>query len=145
MLGPRPGRKSKPALAACGLTHICTLLHAGEGAAGVRGIAQSLGCGWIWLPIAGGSLDTLRALDTEAMLAQFADAIATERQPRVYLHCSAGIHRTGFFAAFLLRLQGLPAEALPDALRALRPITADQVGADRIALAVERADAILAS
>ena len=58
-------------------------------------------------------------------------------EPRLYFHCSAGIHRTGFFAYVLLRLRGLDrAEALHE-LSALREVTAAQVGDERIDLADE--------
>jgi protein tyrosine/serine phosphatase len=77
------------------------------------------------------------------MVIQLANAIAEVPHPRVYLHCSAGIHRTGFFASLLLRLQPLDVDEIPAALAALRPITAQRVGRDRIALAVARADALL--
>jgi len=145
VLGPRPGKRSKAAMAKMGLTHLCTLLHAGEGAAAIERIALELGCGWVWLPVAGASLETLRALDTEAMIVQLAKAIADVPLPKVYLHCSAGIHRTGFFASLLLRLQPLAVGDIPGALAKLRPITAQHVGEDRIALAVARANAVLDS
>jgi hypothetical protein len=143
VLGPRPGRKSKAAMAKMGLTHVCTLLHEGESPATIERVAAELRCSWVWLPVAGARLETLRALDTKAMVVQLAKAIAELPLPRVYLHCSAGIHRTGFFASLLLRLQPLSVGDVPTALAALRPITAQQVGADRIALAMSRADSLL--
>lgn len=143
VLGPRPGKKSKAAMAQFGLTHVCSLLHENEGVAAIQRIAGELRCGWVWLPVAGASLETLEAADTEAMVVQLAEAIAQVSQPKVYLHCSAGIHRTGFFASLLLRLQPLSVDDIPVALAKLRPITGQGVGPDRIALAVARANAML--
>jgi protein-tyrosine phosphatase len=142
-LGPRPGKRSKAAMAKMGLTHICTLLHEQESPATIERIAMELGCSWVWLSVAGGSLETLRALDTKAMVVQLAEAIAEAPLPRVYLHCSAGIHRTGYFASLLLRLHPMRGDDVPAALAALRRITAQQVGNDRIALAVSRAEELL--
>jgi len=132
------------ALAAIGLSHVCTLLGERETPEAIERIARELGCRWVWLPIAGGDLETLQEVNAEAMITQLADAIDGTPNPRVYLHCSAGIHRTGFFASLLLRLQPVEIDDVPKALAVLRPVTAEQVGSDRIALAVARADALLA-
>jgi protein-tyrosine phosphatase len=144
VLGPRPGKKSKAALAAMGLTHVVTLLGEQETPKTIERIASELGCGWVWLPIPGADLETLRELDIAAMLTQLGKAISESPTPRVYLHCSAGIHRTGFFASLLLRLQPLDVDEVPKALATLRLVTAQQIGEDRIALAVAHADALLA-
>jgi protein-tyrosine phosphatase len=143
VLGHRPGRKSKGALGRLGLTHVCTLLDKREGPAPVERIAHELGCIWVWIPIAGGGLDILRALDTEAAVIKLARALAGAPHPRVYVHCSAGIHRTGFFASLLLRLQSQNTLEVLAALEALRPVTTQQVGPDRVALAVSRAEGLL--
>ena len=142
-MGPRPGKKSKAALSDLGLTHICTLLHAGENPDAIAGIAKEFHYRWVWLPISGASLETLNALDIKSMVVKLADALADEPLPRLYLHCSAGIHRTGFFAVVLLRLQPVAVTDITAALARLRPITAHELGSDRIALAVSRAEALL--
>jgi protein-tyrosine phosphatase len=143
VLGPRPGKKSKAAIGAMGLSHICTLLSEREDPAAVECIARELGCDWLWLPISGGNLETLKNLDAERMITQFAQAIKNTSIPRIYLHCSAGIHRTGFVASLLLRLQPLEAGEVLKALGALRAITADQIGPDRMVLALAHADDLL--
>ncbi len=56
-------------------------------------------------------------------------------QSRIYLHCSAGIHRIGFFAYVLLRLLGRNQADAFVQLQTMRPVTAEQVGSDRLALA----------
>jgi hypothetical protein len=112
VLGPRPGKKSKVAMAGMDLTHVCTLLSERESPAAVERIALELGCTWVWLPVDGGSLETLQTLDVEPMVAQLARAIGRAPLPRIYLHCSAGIHRTGFFASLLLRLEPIDGGAM---------------------------------
>lgn len=51
---------------------------------------------------------------------------------RVYLHCSAGLHRTGMIANAFLRWLGYPADAAVALLAELRPLTAEKVGAERL-------------
>jgi protein-tyrosine phosphatase len=130
-------------MAGMSLTHVCTLLSQSENPASVEQIASEFGCRWVWLPIAGGNLQTLQALEVEPMLTKLAESIGATSNPRIYLHCSAGIHRTGFFASLMLRLQLTDVVDVPGALATLRPVTAEQVGPERIALAMARADALL--
>lgn len=136
-LGPRPGKRSRNALANLNLTHCCTLLSEREDAGSVGRICEDLGCAWVWLPMAGGRLDVLRQIDVAGHLEQLAAAIAAEPEPRIYFHCSAGIHRTGFFVYILLRLRGANRDDGLEALHTLRPVTAEQVGAERLDLADE--------
>ena len=77
----------------------------------------------------------LQGTDLAAHFATLARAIADTTEPRLYFHCSAGIHRTGFFAYLLLRLRGLDRDAALTELAAIRPVTAEQVGDERIELA----------
>lgn len=134
-LGPRPGKKSQAHLASLDLTHCCTLLAEREGVQPIRKICQTLGCDWVWLPIDGGRVDVLREVDLAGHLRTLLDSIANEPTPRIYFHCSAGIHRTGFFVYVLLRLRGLDRGAAIAELAALRSVTAEQVGDERLDLA----------
>ena len=137
IIGPRPGKKSLARLQELQLTHVCSLLHGHETPQAIRVIAEKIGCAWIWLPIAGGYLDTLRAVDLPTHVIALDTATSRTSQPRIYLHCSAGIHRTGFFAYVLLRILGRNQADAFSELQIMRPVTAEQVGADRIALADE--------
>lgn len=136
-LGPRPGKRSRAAMSELNLTHCCTLLSEREDAQSVARICQNLGCAWVWLPMDGGRLDVLRQTDVAGQLDRLTAAIAAEPEPRIYFHCSAGIHRTGFFVYILLRLRGASRDEALQALRTMRPVTAEQVGAERIDLADE--------
>ena len=133
--GPRPGRKSLRALQSLNLTHCCTLLSEREGGPSIRSVAEKIGCQWFWLPIAGGNRDTLAALDVERAIITFAEHIRHEPAPNVYIHCSAGIHRTGFFVYLLLRLAGHEPSRARAMLSDLRRVTAEQVGVERLDLA----------
>ncbi|MGI9408059.1 MAG: protein-tyrosine phosphatase family protein, partial [Hyphomicrobiaceae bacterium] len=136
-VGPRPGKKSIDTLTALNLTHCCTLLSEREDAQAIGKICQRLGIKWIWLAMDGGRVDVLRQMNMGDHIRQLSREIGDEPEPRIYFHCSAGIHRTGFFVYFLLRLTGLErAEALAE-LTDLRPVTAEQVGDERLDLADE--------
>lgn len=134
-IGPRPGKKSLPGLADMRFTHCCTLLSEREDARGIAKICKKLECEWVWLPLEGGKLEVLEGSDIGGLLRKLAEAIREVAEPRIYLHCSAGIHRTGFFAYVLLRVSGLDADAARAKLAEIRPVTAEQVGEDRLELA----------
>ncbi len=142
-LGPRPGKKSFNALKELNLTHCCTLLSEREGAPSIEAICRKLGCQWVWLPFEGGRVEVLRDTDVAGLVETLCREISGEPEPRLYLHCSAGIHRTGFFAYLLLRLSGLDREAALSELASLRLVTAEQVGDERIDLAEEVLAALL--
>ena len=147
-LGPRPGKKSLQHLQDLRLTHCCTLLSEREDAPLIGKFCKKLSteeqrCEWVWLPIEGGHLETLEKTDIPHALITLADAIADTESSRIYFHCSAGIHRTGFFVYILLRLQGRDAETALNELSQLRAVTAEQVGAERLALADQIVEQIL--
>ena len=133
-MGPRPGKKSFDRLAGLKLTHCCTLLSEREGAPLIKKIAARLDCEWVWLPIEGGHVDTLKQVDLHACFAKLAMALAETSAPRLYFHCSAGIHRTGFFVYALLRAMGLSEEAARARLAEIRLVTFEQVGEERLRL-----------
>ncbi len=135
VLGPRPGKKSMNRLSELGLTHCCTLLSEKEDPNAIKRICGRLGCEWIWLPVDGGGLDTLKAVPIADYVHQLDEALGGIETPKVYLHCSAGIHRTGYVVYILLRLMGLDEADALKTLNELRPVTAEQVGSERIALA----------
>ena len=136
-LGPRPGKKSLSKLQDLNLTHCCTLLSEREQAPLIKNICKQIPGKWIWLPLEGGNLETLRAANISGLIQTLAREIEQESKPRLYFHCSAGIHRTGFFVYTLLRLMGSKAKEASTELAKLRSVTADQVGSDRLALAEE--------
>lgn len=138
ILGPRPGKKSKDQIKALGVTHMISLLGIREQASSIEKIAKAIGASWHHFPVNGGHLDILESLNV-AQLFLLYDTISREPgAPIIYLHCSAGIHRTGFVAYLLLRYRGLSPEQARAELGNLRAVTLEQVGDDRIALAEEK-------
>ena len=134
-LGPRPGKKSLKRLQDLNLTHCCTLLSEREEAPLIGKLCKKIGCQWVWLPIEGGNLELLSQVDLADHMQILLQTIKDAPNPKVYFHCSAGIHRTGFFVYSLLRLMGHTAEEARSHLAQLRDVTANQVGQERLDLA----------
>lgn len=135
ILGPRPGKKSKDSIQAQGVTDILTLLSAREQPDSIEKIAHSIEAEWHYFAIDGGHIETLQNVDLSRLFRLYDQISQSQDAPMIYLHCSAGIHRTGFVTYLLLRYSSLAAADSLDHLQALRPVTAAQVGEDRIALA----------
>lgn len=137
ILGPRPGKKSKDAIQAQGVTHVLTLLSPREQPDSVSKIARGIGAEWHHFPIDGGHMDTLAKVDLSRLFLLYDEIVRARQDAVIYLHCSAGIHRTGFIIYALLRYRGLSPEAARVEVANLRPVTSEQVGEDRLALAEE--------
>ncbi|MCR9268498.1 MAG: hypothetical protein NXH72_00775 [Hyphomonadaceae bacterium] len=135
ILGPRPGKKSKDSIQAQGVTDILTLLSAREQADSIKLLAKSIGAAWHHFPVDGGHLETLAGVDLSQLFLAFDEIERASEAPVIYLHCSAGIHRTGFVIYAYLRYRGRTPDAALAELIKLRPVTSEQVGEDRIALA----------
>ena len=133
-LGHRPGRGAYARLQRAGATHIATVLSRAEGGEAIGAAARQAGFVWIWLDL--GSTKNLPSLNNPAIrstVEALADALAGGG--RVYLHCSAGIHRTGMVAAALLYRLGCDEAEVAARLAAMRTITARDVGDARLAWA----------
>ena len=141
ILGPRPGKKSKDNIKALGVTDIVSLLSVREQASSIERIAKAIGATWHHFPVDGGHLDTLQNVSVAQLFLLYDTIARASDAPVLYLHCSAGIHRTGFATYLLLRYRGLsPDQALVE-LKTLRAVTREQVGEDRIALAESKFEA----
>ncbi len=124
-IGHKPGKKLRAQLDAQGCTLVVNLLSHAESSA-------SEGPNRVRLPLVGaeppGPERNAEIIEVFGrMLAEL------ERGGRVYVHCSAGLHRTGLIANAFLRWHGLSAEAALALLIELRPLTAEQVGPERLA------------
>ena len=135
ILGPRPGKKSKDRIQAQGVTDIVTLLSAKEQPDTIRKIATSIDAAWHHFAMDGGHMDSLQQVDLAELFRLYDNIVQAQDHPVIYLHCSAGIHRTGFIVYLLLRHRGHSPDAARTEVAALRPVTAEQVGDNRLALA----------
>jgi predicted protein tyrosine phosphatase len=122
----RPGRRSVPAIAAAGCTHLVTLLSEREGGLAIGGAAAAVGLGWTWLPMPSSAepVGDARAV-LEARLGELSRLL--DSGAAMLIHCSAGIHRTGMVAYALLRSRGLSRDDALGALGAARRHTREGV------------------
>ena len=115
---------------AAGLTHIATVLSEAEGARAIGAAAERNELGWIWIAL--GSTKNLPARRKPEILSGLEEMrAAIDGGGRVYLHCSAGLHRTGMIAAALLFHLGHTEADTRAALAALRALTASEMGEAR--------------
>jgi protein-tyrosine phosphatase len=134
----RPKVRALPALRAVGVTHLVTLLSRQEGAPALGAAAQAAGLGWTWVELPNGQQPAPERRDEIAGgLAKVAALVG--EGAKVAVHCSAGIHRTGMFGYALLRTCGLEPAAARETLAALRAVTAEGVGEQRLAWAEDLA------
>jgi protein-tyrosine phosphatase len=123
-IGHKPGRKLREQLEQQGCTLIVSLLSHTESSANESERR-------IRLPLAGADLP--KPERTPEIVATFERMHAALRDGgRLYLHCSAGLHRTGLIANAFLRYLGYSAEDALALLAELRPLTAEQVGEERL-------------
>lgn len=131
-IGGRPKIRALTTMRDDGATHIVTLLSEGEDARELGAAVTAAGLGWQWLPRRNGDPpadheDTAIAAALDAWITLLASGAS------LYIHCAAGIHRTGMFTHALLRRTGhSPADA-QQILAALRTLTAAEAGAHRLA------------
>lgn len=130
-IGHRPGTKLIADIRLQGGSHVFTLLSQTEGARAIEKHAKKEKLCWLWFPMNSASppgedrIPELRSI--------FADmSAALENGASVYIHCSAGIHRTGMVTYGFLRYIGLPPEEARKRLKDLRDATSENVGENRL-------------
>ncbi|TAA45008.1 protein-tyrosine phosphatase family protein [Corallincola spongiicola] len=129
-IGHRPKMKLLKNMQASGVTHIMTLLSEKEGAKEIGRAAEQQGLTWLWLPLP--SAEPPAQDRVEAINELFSHCVdALQAQAKIYIHCSAGIHRTGMIAYALLRYMGFNSSKSESLLADLRGVTANEVGDHR--------------
>jgi len=130
-IGHRPKLKGLKAFREQGVTHIWTLLSEKEGALDIKKASIASGLDWEWLSLANGKPPE------ESLLPEIINSFERckrhlENGAKIYLHCSAGIHRTGMISYAFLRLIGKNNKESLDTLTKMRSITSEGVGIDRL-------------
>ena len=131
-LGHRPGSKRVGDLKLQHASHMLTLLSEKEGALQIKGLAERSGLGWLWFPMTSADPPGKKRLADLASLFEEMEALLTAGG-KLYIHCSAGIHRTGMIAYAFMRFLGMDEHAAKVNLEELRAVTHDGVGAERLA------------
>lgn len=132
-IGHKPGGKIPYAgMKAAGVSAVLTLLQENEGAAAIGQGVERAGMQWIWFPFSASrphqGEDQEQVRELYATLKTLLDDGTT-----IYVHCSAGIHRTGMVSYGLLRYLGNDAQKARELLKQLREVTYEQVGEERLA------------
>ncbi|MBD3616910.1 MAG: dual specificity protein phosphatase family protein [Gracilimonas sp.] len=130
-IGHRPSKKLITDIRLQGGTHIFTLLSESEGAKSIQKETLKEDMQWLWFGMS--SAAPPREERMPELLSVFsAMEEALNNEARIYIHCSAGIHRTGMISYGFLRYLGLPAAEAINKLNELRPTTREGVGDDRL-------------
>ncbi len=120
-----------------GYTHILTLLHKDEGALELGQVIKASGIKWMWLPLWGiikeidETLPHIKQFTAQLPKLLFTLESILREGGHVFIHCSAGIHRTGTVTAALLYYLGYSDEEVVATLDKIRPIIVRELG-DRI-------------
>lgn len=130
-IGHRPPLRAFRAMRGAGVTHVTTVLSRAEGAERIGAAAARAGMDWIWIELGSTkSLPQRRRADIAAAMSAMVAVL--DAGGRIYLHCSAGIHRTGMITAALMFHLGRDETQVRAILAALRPLTATEVGDARL-------------
>ncbi len=129
-IGHRPRLRSLRNLMQMGFTHVVSVLSAAEEPADIREAAGMAGLTWLWIPL--GSTKTLPKRGKAELAAALDELMAIlDKEGNVYLHCSAGIHRTGMITAALFFRMGYKETDVRETLHRLRAVTGQQMGDQR--------------
>lgn len=131
-IGHRPGSKMGSDLKLQKTTHILTLLSEGEQAKAIRALAKKNDIEWLWFPMESAQPpEKKRYKELVKLFLQMQSIL--EKGGKIYLHCSAGIHRTGMISYAFLRYMGNDARSALALLKTLRAKTSESVGEERVA------------
>lgn len=131
-IGHKPGGKIPfDGLKQTGASAVLTLLQDNEGAGAIGQQVQKAGMQWVWFPFSASRPHNGEQLaEVISLYTQLQHLLDTGN--KIYIHCSAGIHRTGMITYGLLRFLGKPKPEATQLLQTLREVTATQVGEDRL-------------
>ena len=98
-----------------------------EGAGDIGVAIRRAGIVWLWFPLESATLPG-EDRDQEVQLFYKDVRAALESAAKIFIHCSAGIHRTGMITYGLLRRMGSSADEAMRVLNSLRAETGEGVG-----------------
>lgn len=131
-IGHKPGGKiSFEGLKNEGATTILTLLHENEGAVQIRKEVEKAGIKSIWFPFSASKPHTGESIQYVIDLFENL-SLLIQNGDKIYIHCSAGIHRTGMITYGFFRYLGYDKNKAYILLKNIRAVTAEQVGEERL-------------
>lgn len=127
-IGGRPSLQLIEKLKAEHCTIIVTLLRESEKhiALEIGSKAKELEIDWEWLPLSASSLPTGDTLEKVKVRMEILEKRLKEGA-RIFIHCAAGLHRTGAFTYGLLRFLGNSVLTSKEKIAQMRPITMREV------------------
>ncbi len=129
-IGHRPATKFVNDLRLQNATHILTLLSEKEDARKIEALTKKNGLDWLWFPMDSAEPPAEeRNTEVAELFRNMKEVLHSEG--RIYLHCSAGIHRTGMIGYAFLRYIGNDEEKANKLLLNLRVETSEGVGEKR--------------
>ena len=131
-IGHRPSEKFMGDLQLLNATHIFTLLAESEGALKIKFATEKAGLEWVWYPMSHAEPPEGSRLEELINVFSVIKGLLSNGSI-IYMHCSAGIHRTGMISLALLTYMGYDREqALAlDTLKTLRTVTSQNIGEHR--------------
>ena len=130
-IGHRPSTKLISDIKLQGGSHILTLLSESEGAKEIENGTIKEELKWLWFAMQSADPPTEDRLpELKSLFTDMAKAL--EGKASIYIHCSAGIHRTGMIAHAFLRYLGQSPNIAKDNLKQLRNTTWREVGENRL-------------
>ena len=124
-IGGKPGVDRLAELAKLNTDTVVTLLKTNEkGVDEIKAELATSGTDWIWFPLSASELslsdDTREKIN--AVYRQLIDKL--NHGERIFIHCAAGVHRTGSFTNGLLRKIGYSSAESKQLIKEMRPVTA---------------------
>ncbi len=130
-IGHRPSAKLMVDLKLQGATHVLTLLCENEGALDIEMLADKQSLKWLWFPMNSATPpEKSREQELKALFKTMEESL--NKNAKIYIHCSAGIHRTGMISYAFLRFIGQSNQLALRTLKELRKETSDNVGSHRV-------------
>lgn len=110
---------------------VLTILSEKEGATLIGEKCKSMNIDWLWLPLPDGNIppDSFKK-EIIAIYEKIREKLF--KGEKIYIHCSAGIHRTGMITYGFLIYLGYKDHIALEILSQLRPLTAGAVGEQRL-------------
>jgi len=133
MIGHKPGGKNRSfqSLFNENTDVVLTILSKREGAISIGENCKLLGIDWIWLPLSNGNIPS-KKINSELKNVFEIIREKLKNEKRIFIHCSAGLHRTGMITNALLLFLGYDEKISHEILYKLRPITAKEVRNHRL-------------